>query len=139
MDIEKAFNESVEQNDLEKIESLLEVLMDRWVYFFLFEAGEKDTPASSGTIVHTISTSKNNPINIPTINNEKGNSGVIYTNSNLAVRLAEFDCKVGKMKCVKAFEMFLGVSNIDGVFIQCETCNLHIPKSEVKRLVSGHA
>ena len=72
--------------------------MSRWVFFLLLEKKGQDTPISSGNIEHIISTGKANPINIPTINDENGNNGVIYTNSDLAVKSAEFKCKIGKMK-----------------------------------------
>lgn len=71
--------------------------------------------------------------------NEKGNNGIIYTNSEVAVKLAELKCKVGKMKGVKAFEMFLGISSIDAVYVQSNACNVHIPKNEIKRLVASYA
>lgn len=133
------FEEAVSENDSRKLEEFLELLMNEWVYFFLFEADGKNTPASSGNVERIISTGKDNPINIPAINDENGNNGVLYTNRELAVNSAEFTCKVGKMKGVKAFEMFLGVSSIDAVYVQSNNCNVHIPKNEIERLVAGNA
>ncbi len=139
MKLEKIFEDAVNENDSGKLEYFLGLLMNDWVYFFLFETAEKNTPISSGNIVHIISTGKNNPINIPTINDANGNNCVIYTNSELAVKLAETKCKVGKMKGVKAFEMFLSMSKIDAIYIQSNNCNIHIPKNEIQRLVAGNA
>tara|TARA_R110001599_G_scaffold300915_1_gene506299 strand:+ start:88 stop:507 length:420 start_codon:yes stop_codon:yes gene_type:complete len=137
--LEKLFEDAVNENDSGKLEEFLELLLDDWVYFFLFETEGKDAPISSDEITHIISTGKDNPINIPTINDENGNNGVIYTNSELTVNSAEFKCKVGKMKGVKAFEMFLGISSIDAVYVQSNNCNVHISKNEIQRLVAGNA
>jgi len=139
LDLEKLFDESVEEKDTEKLESFLGILMDSWVYFFLLEIGGKDTPVSSGELTHIILTGKDNSINIPTINNEQGNSGIIYTNKELAVTSAEFNCKVGKMKGLEAFQMFLGISSIDAIYVQSNTCNVHIPKKEINRIVERYA
>ena len=139
MNIEKLFEEAVDDDDSDKLEQFLELLMDKWVFFFLHEGEGKNTPISSGNIERIITVSKENPINLLTINNEAGNNGVIYTSSDLAVSLAEVDCKVGKMKGRNAFQMFLGVSNIDGIYVQANSCNVHIPKNEIRRLVSSYA
>ena len=138
MKLEKLFEDAVDENDSNKLEEFLQILMGEWVYFFLFETGGKDTPVSTENITHIISTGKDNPINIPFINDENGNSGVIYTNSELAVKSAEFNCKVGKMKGIKTFELFLNVPVIDAVYVQSNSCNVHIPKTEIKRLLAGN-
>ncbi|MCJ8314901.1 MAG: hypothetical protein HRU38_22360 [Saccharospirillaceae bacterium] len=138
MKLEKLFEDAVNENDTNKLEEFLQLLMGEWVYFFLFETDGKDTPVSSENITYIISTGKDNPINIPLMNDENGCSGVIYTNSELAVNSAEFNCKVGKMKGVKAFELFLNLSIIDAVYVQSNSCNVHIPKTEIKRLLAGN-
>ncbi len=137
MKLEKLFEDAVSENDSGKLEAFLEILMDDWVYFSFLETDGKDTPVSTDDITHIISTSKDNPINILTINNENGNSGVVYTNSELAVNSAELKCKVGKMKGIKAFKMFLSMPSIDAVYVQSNSCHVHIPKTEVIRLVAG--
>lgn len=139
MNIEKLFEEAIEENDSIKLKEFLDVLMGRWVFFFLLEKEGKDTPISSSNVEHIISTGKNNPINIPTIDDENGNNGVIYTNSDLAVKSAEFKCKVGKMKGVKAFEMFRDIASINAVYVQSDTCNVRIPKKEIERLITSYA
>ena len=135
MSIEKLLEEAVYDGDLDKLEKFLELIMDEWVFFFLHESQGKNTPISSGNIERIISINKENPINLLTISNEAGNNGVIYTSSDLAVSLAEVDCKVGKMKGRKAFKMFLGIPDVDGVYIQATSCNAHIPKNEIRKLV----
>ena len=113
--------------------------MGRWVFFLILEKEGQDTPISSGNVEHIIFTGKNNPINIPTINDRNGNNGVIYTNSDLAVKSAEFKCRIGKMKGLKAFEMFRDIASINAVYVQSGTCNVHITKREIERLVSSYA
>lgn len=139
MDLEKLFEEAIDEDDSEKLERFLKLLMGRWVYFFLLETDGKDTPISSGNVEYIITTGKDNPINIPTINDENGNHGVIYTNGDLAVNSAEFHCKVGKMRGIKAFEMFRDISSIDAVYVQSTTCNVRIPQNEIRRLIAGTA
>ncbi|WP_257274941.1 hypothetical protein, partial [Endozoicomonas sp. SESOKO4] len=94
MDLENLFEEAVDENDSEKLEKFLQLLMKEWVYFFLLETGGRDTPVSTDKVEHIITTGKDNPINVPTINNEDGSHGVIYTNMELALNCAEFRCKV---------------------------------------------
>ncbi|NRB37727.1 MAG: hypothetical protein HRU20_04570 [Pseudomonadales bacterium] len=139
MDLEKLFEDAVDEDDSEKLEKFLELLMDCWVFFFLLEKEGQDTPISSENVEQIIFTGKDNPINIPTISDESGNNGVIYTNSDLAERSAEFKCKVGRMRGIKALEMFLDIPSIDAVYIQCDTCNVHIPKNEIRRIIESYA
>ena len=86
MNIEKLFKEAVDENDSIKLKEFLDVLMNRWVFFFLLEKKGQDTPISSGNVEYIISTGKDNPINIATIYDENGNNGVIYTNIDLAIK-----------------------------------------------------
>ena len=137
MNIIKLFEDAVKEDDPEKLDQFLLLLMDKWVFFFLQESYGVNTPISSGDVVPVLTTSKQYPINLLTINNELGNNGVIYTSCDLAVSLSEVDCKVGKMKGLKAFKMFINTSDIDAVYVQADTCHVHIPKNEIRRLVAS--
>lgn len=139
LNIDKLFEDAVDENDTAKLEQYLQLLMDKWVFFVLLETGNNNTPVSSGNVEHIITSSKENPIKHLTINNEMGNNAVIYTSCDLAERLAEIDCKIGKMKGVKAFQMFLNMSSIDAVYVQADNCNVRIPKSEIARLITNNA
>lgn len=88
MDLEKLFEEAVIENDSKKLNKFLQLLKNEWVYFFLLETIGRDAPSNTDKVEHIITTGKNNPINIPTINNEDGCNGVIYTNMELALNSA---------------------------------------------------
>lgn len=135
MDIEKLFEEAVEEDNHEKLEEFIWHLMDHWVYFFMIESEGNEYPVSSGNIVRTISVSKKNLARVPTIKTEDGIHGVLYTNRDLAINSAEFRCKVGKMKGVKAFQMFYGMPGIDAIYVQCNTCNVRLPREKINYFI----
>ena len=139
MNIDKLFEEAVEEGDPDKLELFLQKFMGKWAFFYMQEAGDNILPVSSRNIEQIVTVGKETPINLLTVANEIGNNAVIYTSCNLALSLAEVKCKIGKMKAVKAFEMYLNNSRIDGVYVQSDNCNVHIPKKEIRRLVARNA
>ena len=139
MNIDKLFEEAVEDDDPEKLELFLQKFMGKWAFFYMQEAGDNILPVSSQNIEQIVIIGKENPINFLTVANEFGNNAVIYTSCNLALSLAEVACKIGKMKAAKAFKMYLNNSRIDGVYVQSDSCNVHIPKKELQRLVANYA
>ena len=136
---ETLFDESVETDDDDKLEKSIELVMEEWVYFFIFEKEGMNTPVSTDKVDYIITTSKENPINIPLIKDDNGVNGVIYFTSEFAVKSAEFNCKVAKMKGSKALQLFLDQSAIDAVYLQSSNNNVHIPKNEIRRLLATYA
>ena len=139
MNKDRLFEEAVDEDDPDKLELFLQKFMSRWAFFYIKEASDYKLPVSSGNVEQIVTVGEGLPINFLTISNEHGNNVVIYTNCDLAVGLAEIDCKIGKMKAGKAFEMYLNNSRIDGVYVQSNNCNVHIPKIELQRLVASYA
>ena len=139
MNIDKLFEEAVDEDDSNKLELFLQKFMGKWAFFYIQEASDYKLPVSSGNVERIVTVSKEYPINFLTIANEFGHNVVIYTSCNLALSLAEIECKIGKMKAAKAFEMYINNSSIDGVYVQSNNCNVHIPKKELQRLVANYA
>jgi hypothetical protein len=139
LNIEKLFEEAVEEDDQNKLELFLQKFMGKWAFFYIQEASDNKLPVNSRNVAQIVTVSKENPINFLTIANRLGNNAVIYTSFNLAASLAEVECRIGKMKAAKAFDMYLNNSRIDGVYVQSNNCNVHIPKQELKRLVASYA
>jgi len=139
LNIDKLFEEAVDENDPDKLEAFLKRFMGKWGFFYIQEAGDNELPVGSGNVEHIVTIGKENQINFLTIVNEFGNNAVIYTSCSLALRLAEVQCKVGKMKTAKAFEMYHNNPRIDGLYVQSNNCNVHIPKNEIQRLVASYA
>ncbi len=139
MALEKLFNESIDTGDDEKLEKAIGLIMSEWVYFFVFEREGVDTPVSTDKVDYIITTSKENPINIPLIQDENSTCGVIYFTSEHAKKCAEFNCKIGKMKGAKAFELFLDLPVVDEVCLQSSVSYVLLPNSEIRRLLEKYA
>ena len=140
MNVEDLFEEAIEQDDRDLLEKAIELLLDEWLYFFMWEKDGIDTPASSGNVVRVITTGKDNPISIPLISNKQSTLGVLYFTNQLAVNSAEFNCKVGKMKGRKALAMFKDIAGVDAVAIQSTNqYNVRLPLSEIERVLDSYA
>ena len=139
MDIEELMVEIIDGDKSNKIELLFKTILDHWVYFFFNETEGSDTKPGKGNIDVVLFTSEDNPILIPLIENDQGTNGVVYTNSELAVKSAEFNCKVGKMKGKNAFKMFYEMKNIDSVFIQSNHGYIHPSRQELAKLAGQNA
>ena len=136
MDIEKLFEEVIESNDDNIANHLFDALLDSWVYFYFHETNGKDTKPGKGNVDVVIFTDKDNPINVPMVENESGRNGVVYTNSDLALRMAEFDCKIGKMRGINAFQMLLATRGFGGLYIQADYGHIHLNKAKVAEVIS---
>jgi len=136
VDIEKLFEEVIESNDDNIANHLFDALLDSWVYFYFHETNGKDTKPGEGNVDVVIFTDKNNPINVPMVENESGRNGVVYTNSDLALRMAEFDCKIGKMRGINAFQMLLTTRDFGGLYIQADYGHIHLNKAKVAEVIS---
>ncbi len=136
MDIEKLFEEVIESNDDNIANHLFDALLDSWVYFYFHETNGKDTKPGKGNVDVVIFTDKDNPINVPMVENESGRNGVVYTNSDLALRMAEFDCKIGKMRGINAFQMLLATRDFGGLYIQADYGHIHLNKAKVAEVIS---
>ncbi len=139
MDIEKLFEEVIESNDDNIANHLFDALLDSWVYFYFHETNGKDTKPGKGNVDVVIFTDKDNPINVPMVENESGRNGVVYTNSDLALRMAEFDCKIGKMRGINAFQMLLATRDFGGLYIQADYGHIHLNKAKVAEVISENA
>ena len=136
MNIEKLFEKVIESNDDHIANQLFDALLDSWVYFYFHETNDKDTKPGEGNVDVVIFTDKNNPINVPMVENESGRNGVVYTNSDLALRMAEFDCKIGKMRGINAFQMLLATRDFGGLYIQADYGHIHLNKAKVAEVIS---
>ena len=139
MDIEKLFEEVIESNDDYIADHLFDALLDSWVYFYFHETNGKDTKPGKGNVDVVIFTGKDNPINIPMVENKLGRNGVVYTNSDLALRMAEFDGKIGKMRGINAFQMLSATKDFGGLYIQADYGHIHLNKSKVAEVISENA
>jgi len=137
VDIEKLLEDAVESKVDEKLETFLNELSNRWVYFYFLQPNGIDTKPGNGNIEVILATSKDNPINIPSIKNKEGNNGVLYTNLEIAKESTEFNCKIGKMKGTKAFEMFYGINHLDSIYIQGNFGYILLNKTILARLASN--
>ena len=126
MDIEKLFEEVIESNDDYIADHLFDALLDSWVYFYFHETNGKDTKPGKGNVDVVIFTGKDNPINVPMVENESGSNGVVYTNSDLALRMAEFDCKIGKMRGINAFQMLSATKDFGGLYMGTPLTPAHL-------------
>jgi phage-related protein len=73
------------------------------------------------------------------VENEFGRNGVIYTNSDLALSMAQFNCKIGKMRGIHAFEMFYAVKEFGGLYIQANYGHIHLNKAKVAEVMGENA
>jgi len=139
VDIEKLFEEVIESNDDYIADHFFDALLDNWVYFYFHEKKGKDTKPGEGNVDVVIFTGKDNPINIPMIENESGINGVVYTNSDLALRMAQFNCKIGKMRGINAFEMFYAMKEFGGLHILSDYGYIHLNKEQVAEVMGKNA
>ena len=139
VDIEKLFVDTIESEGNKNEIQLFEALLDHWVYFYFHETGGRDTKPGKGNIDVVIFTGKDNPINVPMVENELGRNGVVYTNSDLALRMAQFDCKVAKMRGISAFELFYATKDFGGLYIQADYGHIHLNKAKVAEVMGKNA
>ena len=118
-----------------KIDIFFESILDCWLYFFFNEKNGKDTKPGKGNVEVVLFTGKDNPILVPLVENEKGRNAILYTNSELAQRSVEFNCKIGKMKGRNALKMFHELTNVDSVFIQGNYGYIHPTRKELANMV----
>ena len=85
MNTEGLFEEAIEQHDGEKLESSIELVLDEWMYFFMWEKDGTDTPVSTENVVSIITTGKDNPVSIPLIEDSHGKLGVLYFTQKLCL------------------------------------------------------
>jgi hypothetical protein len=135
VDIEVEFEEIIKSGKGERSIQLFEALLNHWVYFYFHETNGKDTKPEKGNVDVVIFTGKDNPINLPMVENKLGRNGVVYTNSDLALRLTEFDCKVGKMRGINAFEMLYATKGFGGIYIQANYGHIHLDKEKVAEII----
>ena len=139
MDIEKLFEEVIESNDDDLADCLFDALVDHWVHFYFHETNGKDTKPGIGNVDVVIFIGKDNPINIPMVENDLGINGVVYTNSDLAGRMAKFDCKVAKSRGMNAFEILSDTENFGGIYLQSEYGHIHINKEKVNEIIDKNS
>jgi len=135
VNLEKLFEKVIESNDEDIVTDFFEALLDSWVYFYFHETGGKDTKPGKGNVDVVIFTGKDNPINVPMVGDESGRNGVIYTNSDLALRMAEFDCKIGKMRGLNAIQMLSATIDFGGLYIQGDYGQIHLNKTKVAEVI----
>ena len=139
VDIEELMVEIIDGDKNNKTELLFKTILERWVYFFFNETNDSDTKPGKGNVDVVLFTNEENPILVPLIENDQGTNGVVYTNSKLAVKSAEFNCKVGKMKGKNAFKMFYEMKNLNSVFIQSNHGYIHPTRQELAKLAGQNA
>ena len=139
MDIEILIEEIIESDDNKNEGQFFNALLGHWVYFYFHETKDKDTKPGKGNVDVVIFTGKDNPINVPMVENESGRNGVIYTNSDLALSMAQFNCKIGKMRGIYAFEMFYAVKEFGGLYIQANYGHIHLNKAKVAEVMGKNA
>lgn len=135
---EALFDESIASDDNEKLEKSVQLTLDEWVYFFMFERDGRNTPVSTKGIEYIVPTGKEYPINIPLVKDSNGVNGVIYFTLEFAIKSAEFNCKIGKMKGNNALKMFLRLSDLDAVYLQSSNYHVRISKPEMRRFLTIH-
>jgi len=69
------------------------------------------------------------------VENKLGRNSVLYTNSDLASRMAQFDCKVGKMRGINAFQMFYDTKEFGELYIQAQYGHIHLNKAKVAEVM----
>jgi hypothetical protein len=134
VDIEKLIEDVIESDKNEA--EFFDMLLENWVYFYFHETNGRDTKPSKENVDVVIFTGKDNPINLPMVENELGRNGVIYTNSDLALRVAEFSCKVGKMRGLNAIKMLYATKDFGGLYIQAEYGHIYLNKKKVTEVMS---
>ena len=133
VDIDKVIEEIAEKYDQQKVDKLFSYLLNQWIYFFYLERDGEDAKPCQGNVEVILKVDKENPIDIPYVETDEGNFGVLYTNAKLSKKLAEFKCKIGKMKGKNAFSMFSGIEKLDGVCIQGNTAHIMPTKKQLAK------
>jgi hypothetical protein len=136
VDIEKLLQKIIDGEDSKKLDEFIDAILDHWVYFYFHETSGSDTKPGAGNVDVVLFTSKNNPISVPMVEDELGRNAVVYTNSDLALRSAKFNCKIAKMRGKNAFEMFYGLKGVNSIYIQGNFGYL-LPKREELALLLG--
>lgn len=136
MDIEKSFNEVLDEGKREKTDAFLKNLSKQWLYFFFNEKKHKESLVSAeSNVVEVVFVNKDNPITVPIIDNEHGKNGVLYINMELAKKSAKFTCKIAKMECDKAFKFFYDRHDIDGVYLRGDCGTILLQREDIKKLI----
>ena len=58
MNTESLFEEAIKKDDFVKLEKSIKLVLDEWLYFFMWEKEGKDTPVSTENVVSVISVGK---------------------------------------------------------------------------------
>ena len=133
-EIESLFEDVVNSNSVTKFTQLLELLLNKWLYFYVLDSNIKDNDKS---IIYIHSVTNENPVNIPIIKSTESNSGVLYTNKKIAIDSVEMKCKIGQMKGKDAFQMFYEIKEIDSIAIQGNCGNIKMSKVELMKLLKN--
>lgn len=137
MNTETLFEEAIKLSDHKQLGRSIRLLLDEWVYFFILDKPGSNTSVSNDSVTYIITTGKDNPIIIPCIDDGEDTLGVLYFTEELAIKMAEFDCKVGKMKCRKALEMMMSTSDITAVVLQSTNqYNVRMYNEDIDRFLS---
>ena len=135
MDIEKLIGNIVDSDSNQVEDYFFEVLSEHWVYFYFNEASGNDTKPGNGNVDVVVFPGKDNPINLPMVENELGQNGVIYTSLDLALRLSKIECKIGKMKGKNALKMLYELEGFGGLYIQADSGFIYLNKAQLAKVV----
>lgn len=135
-DLDSIINDIIVNNTDEKITHLVSCASENWLYFYIMEE-EKHLKSNSENVVEIISVDKENPVNIPIIKNTNESVGVLYTSKEKAINSIELKCKIGKMKGLKALQMFSELNGINIICIQGSKGYVQIKKETVVKLIKN--
>ena len=136
MDTEKALAVISETASTTTLRSLCEFLRDKWVYCYVIDDG--DFVEGLG-VKEMVFTSRDRPINIPTVNENGLHNAVLYIHESTAIKRIKPEYRVGQMKGDKAYKMFLGVKSITGMIIQGQDAWVSFPVSYLEELQPAEA
>ncbi len=135
-DLEIIINDIIESNAEDKIDLLVSSSFENWLYFYIMEE-EKHLKSNSDNVVVILSIDKENPVNIPFIKNKNESIGVLYASKEKAINSVEFKCKLGKMKGLKALQMFSELNDINIISIQGNKGYVLIKKETILKLIKN--
>jgi hypothetical protein len=135
-DLEIIINDIIESNAEDKIDLLVSSSFENWLYFYIMEEG-KHLKSNSDNVVVILSIDKENPVNIPFIKNKNESIGVLYASKEKAINSVEFKCKLGKMKGLKALQMFSELNDINIISIQGNKGYVLIKKETILKLIKN--
>lgn len=115
MNTEQALEIISETGKVNTLISLCDFLKDKWVYFYVID---DDSFVNGIGIEEIVNTSKERPINIPTVIENDLHNAVIYINKSTAIKSLKPEYRLGKMKGEKAFSMFSELKTITGIILQ---------------------